>query len=364
MRGSLSTWSRLIAALVAAPPAMLAQNPATIHTLDSSGAVIVQNDALLNYPAATVAPLSLVVLQHQRGPRGELFDPRNPFSVVKRMSDERIVALDLRAVHVFESNGRFLFSIDGPQDEAGELGQLEDVCVTRGDTLVVISYIRRRISVFDRLGRHLKTTETPGSIGPEACFEDGTILVRATRDQVKALRSIDVVPAARERDIVIRMHWSGKIVGRVAAYNSEDATGNLAHGVSAVAARNRVIVAANTAASYSVYSLDGRLTQIVRWASRGATRGRFNAPALAFRRIKADPAGRVWVEEFSSNHQDVVSWLVFDSNGRFIGHVLLPALGIGRTDLAGLGQNSVALAWRTPDGLRHFAIHSLQFGFP
>ena len=59
----------------------------------------------------------------------------------------------------------------------GNVGQLREVCVIPGDTIVASNYNNPRVSVFDRTGAHVRTFTPEGRVPDGGCLADGTLLL-------------------------------------------------------------------------------------------------------------------------------------------------------------------------------------------
>ena len=125
---------------------------------DSAGVRIIEHRTIRDLPVAfriaEKPTLDLGGLQDDL--RAEL-DAGHPFHHAARLSDGRIIIADHSELRLFDTGGRILQVIGRRGQGPGEFGQLREVCVIPGDTIVASNYNNPRVSVFDRTGTHVRT---------------------------------------------------------------------------------------------------------------------------------------------------------------------------------------------------------------
>lgn len=138
---------------------MLAQRPSDASATDRRRPSVIENAAVDSMPEAAVIQTSPIMILGQtvEGSKST-FDRRNPFPGAKRTSDGRIIVVDIYVLKLFDSHGSFVRIIGGRGSGPTDLAQLRDVCIAHGDTIVAISYTRRRVAVFDTLGNRRSRT--------------------------------------------------------------------------------------------------------------------------------------------------------------------------------------------------------------
>ncbi len=235
------------------------------------------------------------------------FDVRNPFAIAKRLSSGGFVAADFQALKYFDERGRFLRTIGNSEVESRSFGQLRDVCVMPGDTIVAISYNRRNISSFDRDGHFLESRELPGYVWSDACFADGTILVRLP--PARAESSADELDSRT----LVRVRPNGSMVGAPMSYTTRRLPPDTPLIENVAAGREGFFVGNGSEPQFAEFALSGRLVRFVRWLPPTGDVG------PKFGLIKTDPAGRAWVQMRLSSDRD--EWVVFDRAGRLYAKV-------------------------------------------
>lgn len=358
----------MIIALLLALPA-LAQAPPTVS--DSAGVVRVVHQRLTTQavPFRIVESPELTIGGVGEHPAHEL-TARNPFPVIRPLPRGGWVALDWFALKLFDERGRYLRTIGRPGRGPGEFGQLREVCVAPGDTLIALGYSDRSVTVFDAEGNHIHTLRAEGPVWTDPCFPDGSVLVRAgTRPNPRS-----PLPAVRAAvlDLIFdgqRLDWR---TGRTRSLGWLPATSRdllIPDGGSAVVGHGRIHVGNGSLPEFRVHSLGGRLERIVRWqatavpvtpAQQRGEGARSRLPpsprdVLPYHwSLRVDGVGRVWVEDY-----DRAGWSLFDPAGRFLGRLTIPALSAGRTEVAWIGTDRIMLAWRDQDGSPRFSLHRL-----
>ena len=129
-----------------------------------------------------------------------------------------------------------------------------------------------------------------------------------------------------------------------------------------------------------MYTSTGKLARIVRWkdalvpvtaamindAAPQPARGSGGAaPPLpptsatlpAYRAMKVDPAGRVWVQDYT-RPPTIPGWTVFSPTGTLLGRVTIPNLG-KYLELVAVDRDQVILRWRDAEGAAHVSFHAV-----
>ncbi|HYV96959.1 MAG TPA: 6-bladed beta-propeller [Gemmatimonadaceae bacterium] len=359
--------------------------PPAVH--DSAGVRIVEHRTIKNAPVAfTIAVAPQIDLGGLKDDPITELSSKNPFANATRLSDGRYVASDYSSIKVFDAKGKYIRTIGRAGDGPGEFHQLREVCVATGDTLIAIGYGDRRISVFDSAGRHVRSFTAPGYATEKPCFADGSTLAHAN-PRVNPETSMPAERAAtldRIEDLAhVRSDGSG--AGTIGWSHTQVFAGAQTINNSIASGRS-VYVGDGRTAEIRIYSIDGKLTQIIRWGDpltpitdedaqrtvepmRGGGRGSMPPrPHLAFvpayAHLLADEAGRVWVQDYFLSSEPR-GWTVFSSDGSLAGRVFLPRLAganlTGIFELVSVHRDYVVLKWYdTENGAMHLSLHSLQ----
>ena len=367
-------------------PAARAQRPPAPTVRDSAGVRIVEHRTIKNAPIAftitTTPQIDLGGLKDD--PKDEL-DARNPFASAFRLSDGRYVASDYAWLKIFDAKGKYIRTIGRSGNGPGEFRQLMQICVARGDTLIAFGYGDGRVSVFDSTGRHVRSFVTGHYTTNGACFEDGTIVVHANRHINPATTMTPERASVLDRIVDLeRVHADGSGAGTIGwvfaemLYGAQTMENSYAQGRSVYTGDGRT-------ADVRIFSIDGKLTQIIRWNDplapltddearrrtadmvRGGSGSGATPPHLdvfpAYSHLVADDAGRVWVEDpFSTAAPH--GWTLFAADGSLLGRVVppkIPTMKQGRLELASAHRDYVILRWYDADnGALHVSFHALE----
>lgn len=369
----------------------VAQTPAPPTIRDSAGVRIIEHRTIRNAPIAfTIKAAPTLDLGGLKDDPKEEFDAKSPFLNAAHLSDGRIVAVDYSSAKLLDARGKFIRNIGRRGSGPGEFNQLMAACVARGDTIVLIGYGDRRVSVFDSAGKHVRSFVASGYVGQRGpCFDDGSILIRAnaavnpqSKHPPALAAAIDMVYTAR------RTRDDGSTIADLGLFPAEsfgvvETVGN------AYVRGNAVYVGDGTAAEVRVYDGTGRLTQIIRWddpltpvtdkkledrlqgmlprdccgANRDANIERMRArPHLptepVYSLLLVDPQRRLWLQD-AFWAPEPRGWTVFDASGNLLGRVTLPSRPKTRFEIGGFEKDHVILAWRDEDGAAHISFNQI-----
>ena len=330
---------------------------------DSAGVRIVEYASIADTTVRLdIAPAPWLELGS--APQGEFdaFDARQPFLSATVLSDGRIAVADFSDIKFFDSTGRYLGYAGRAGQGPGEFRHLGKLCRIRGDTLIAIDYQDRRITVWDGNGRLTGAYGDLGYLATDPCFPDGTLLVSqpaTSSPDGQRLRDSAMVRYARVR-------LDGAHTADIGFF-PEDEYGLVPREVSIIAASDRVYVGDAKTYEVRVQTLNGALIWVLRvlappveltnekWRAEIERRIPASTPPArreaqiqsrlsqarpktypAYRRVRVDPAGRLWIQDY----HNVRLWTVFDSTGSLLGRLELDA-NQGR--LADVGMNYVVL---------------------
>jgi hypothetical protein len=330
-------------------------------------------------------------------------DPATMFSVIRsvvRLPDGSIVVLDggSNQLRLFDASGRFLAKVGREGNGPAEFTFIGKLWRRPGDTLVVTD-LSRRLQYFDHGARYLgakQLADVPGSqvIGQA---DDGTLLAisggRLGREDAGRVISgvnvltrydadgsggipLDTLPA-QER-------WGLRSGGQVSfpylPFSAPTAW---------VVGGDRFIAGTAGVGELLVWQSDGRLAQRIRWpgARRPVTdddRARYREAELAaaqddnerrrteqflaeapwadsmpaFRSLKLDADGDLWVELYRAPWETERRWQIFAPDGRWLGRLVTPTglivMDIGRDYLLGL--------WRDENDVEYVRMYPLEKG--
>jgi hypothetical protein len=349
---------------------------------DSAGTRIVEYASLYGAPPAfRVASRPYLHLGGLTDGSDSELDSRHPWLGAVELSNGTIVVNEFTRLKFFSRAGDLLRTAGRRGSGPGEFTQTREVCVLRGDTLLVIDYSDGRLSLWDDQGRHVRTLMRPGFIPLNACSADGTVIVR----DPNLISSVDRFGTPLFE--YLHLNLDGRIVRRLGALPAEMYIGPILREPVILPHGHDLYVADARAFELRVYRLGGRLVRIVRvlepapaisegeWHSlvdgmlpprlAGDQRESFRSRLLgqgrpaafpAFRRVQLDPAHRIWVQDY----RRPTRWTVFDSAGALRGQVKLASLGLTGPELVLVSADHIVVRSRDADGAVHLSWYSIS----
>ncbi len=379
-----SEYALVLLAIASSIAPAVAQAPTT---RDSAGVQIVENPARAQ--AAVAFQLSEKPVYDVGGRKANRDDELNTISAAAlqqiRLSDGRRVVGDRARLRFFDSTGKQLRVIGGPDDRPGQFQGISTICRTHGDTLVVYDRNNWRAAVFDGLGQFVREiplgqrTYVPYS----GCFDDGTILTFTQ----------NVPPGPT---VVTRRRLDGTALDTIGTFVPPPLGFFVAASQTFAAVGNEVYVGDARASEVRVYNSHGALTRVIRTADsadkttaieqlamhpRGAPGSsdtatqrlvteQFNQQLRtearpeewpAYGHMMVDPAGRVWVQDYQKKSTGVPDvWTSFDASGKLLGKVTIPAWNKrGDPIIRSFTSDGVVVQHNGEDGMLHLYTYKL-----
>jgi hypothetical protein len=355
---------------------------------DSAGVRIVEN------PARARAP---VVFQLGDTPKLDFGGPDedkpdNEFSANQgylrsvRLSDHGLAAIDVVRVQYFDARARRVRIAGRSGSGPEEFLYLTSICRTRGDTIVVSDMRNRRLGILDRNGGIVRTV-TQGELGSppfDACFDDGTLLLQ---------QSLPSSPGANRTTRLTRVRLDGSVVNVVGDFTFAPFEMVTQSESVVLAWGQRVYVGDPRFSEIRVYTPAGKLTSIIRSADpavritdadveerlrstiprnvpttevseRMARMRSLPRPAHwpAYRRVHVDPRGTLWVQDYNITYPSPDGWTAFDSEGRLLGRLVMPAPASGqrRLQVIAFGEDELLVRRADQDGFAHLTVFPIQ----
>ena len=334
---------------------------------DSAGIEIVENRAVGAWGAAaawTIGDTPSVTIG------GDESDSTTMFSNVQnavRLADGRIVVSDygVSQLRFFDATGRFIKAVGRPGQGPGEFDFLGRILRVEGDSLILWDPNNARLTVFDsggRVARMVPLRDAQGSSFPDPFGRtaDGDLVgtvgsrnaaVGAHRNQVYFVRyGPDLAPVDTIAEHVGSERFSEQCGGGMCGYATP-----FGRTTSAAFRDDRLYVGDGDRFEVTVIGADGRRIRSVRLGvpnrevtaadvarQRGAFIARARTPQRradfervwaampvprtmpAFRDIRVDRAGNLWVENYRATEDEAPRWAVFDSAGRLLGTLATP----------------------------------------
>jgi hypothetical protein len=315
----------------------------------------------------------------------------------RRLPDGRIVVGNggSNQIRMFDPTGDFLGSAGRKGGGPGEFEGLGDIEMVRGDSLLVFDHRLARFTVFNSdldLGRtFIPDRAGGGTPRPNGVLGDSLVLTAA----VTVDRDAPYVPGTkRSPRLHARYRLDGTILdtlGRFPGDESYSASGGADLTVSArqpfgrraetAVARDRWYIGFGDAYEIEVRSGDGALQQLIRrtipnrpvpaglaeerrqWM-RDMIRGmggqivadvEIPATMPAYGSLLVDAEGNLWVQEYRIREEQP-AWAVFDSDGRFLGTVDVPADG----EIFEIGADYVLGVWRDDMEVEQIRLYTLH----
>lgn len=334
---------------------------------DSSGIRIIDHRQLrVPTTFARFSASPLLELDTERADPDHELDFRRPYLIARRLGDRRWVLGDLAQVKLYDSTGKFVRAIGRRGDGPGEFRQVGEVCIARGDTIVVASLLDRRVEAFDTTGRYLGGTRTPGNIERDPCTADGSVVVRR-RAETAAGSSV-------WSSEIILVSWKGQARPLPQPLEVESADRTFPGIASIIPYRGGYLWGNGNEPEYRVLDSLGAPKLIVRWARppveisnaaraeairRGFPVGSYQRMNLPFyRRLFVGGDGSVWVQDEHGAAEQ--SFLVFGSKGEMLGRVTVPIRTRYVVDILEIRERTAVLAYRDSVGVPRIRVYALE----
>jgi hypothetical protein len=381
-------FAAVAATFLALPPDARGAVPQGPVVRDSAGVQIVLN------PSRRVAPVAFAIgMQSVLDIGGMENDPEQEFDHNKgylraaRLSDGRLAVIDVTRIHYFTPNGRRLQIVGRKGQGPGEFLYIMTICATRGDTIIINDSHNRRMSVLDGRGtfvRHIPQEEN-GSMGFDSCFDDGTFLL-----QQRVGRFVPGGPPPQTR--LTRMRTDGQVVEVLPELASAPFDMVSMTEATIQPFGNQVWYGNGLDQEVRVYDAKGALRRIIRTddapvritdaeaeqrmsstipnnvsaAERNTRMTRMKAMPHAthwpaFARLIVGSDGKLWMQHFRSEYPSEDVWTAFDSTGRLVGNLVLPApTREARMDVQAFGANDVLVRRFDENRATYLSIYPLN----
>lgn len=345
---------------------------------DSAGIRIVENPARVGSPVSlrmeAVPSLDLGGLKSN--PEDEFVSTAGYLRWV-RLSTGGVAAIDVTRIRYFDASGKQVTIAGRNGAGPGEYRSLTSICRTRGDTIVVFDTGTQRVGILDGRGKFVRHIpyDRFGSPPWAGCFDDGTYISSVSRPQVQGARAMSQLS---------RLRLDGSLVQVLGLFSRTNYSQSVSAEVTIAAQGGRMYVGDPTLSEVKVFSNMGKLVQIIRTrdeaekltereidrmgdatipakaprAARDAERERLRrmprpGSKPLFGRICVDPAGRTWVQDYRLSREKPDIWTGFDSPGKMIGRVIIPAPAGQFTQVVDFGRDGVMLRVNDTDGAAH-----------
>lgn len=345
---------------------------------DSVGIRIIENPARVGSPVSLrlVAVPSLDLGGLKSNPEDEFVSTAG-YLRWAQLSTGGVAAIDVTRIRYFDASRKQVTVAGRNGAGPGEYRSLTSICRTRGDTIVVFDTGTQRVGVLDGRGKFVRHIPYDRfGIPPWAgCFDDGTYLSSVSQPPVQGTRAMSQVS---------RLRLDGTLVQVLGLFPRTNYSQAVSAEVTIAAQGGRMYVGDPTLSEIKVYSNMGKLVQVIRTRDEA---GRLtdreidrmadatipaNAPRSAreaererlrrmprpgsmpfFGRICVDPAGRTWVQDYRLSREKPDIWTGFDSQGKMIGRVIIPAPAGQVTQVVDFGRDGVMLRVNDTDGAAH-----------
>ena len=306
-------------------------------------------------------------------------DPRHPYFTATWLSDRRIVINDFHRIIFFDSTGKMLYARGREGHGPGEFGQVQAICRLPGDSLLVFS-IGRDVHMFDPTGNLVRSYARIRSRASDGCFDDGSIVASLSRDDLPVGAMVNQ-PLAEDESFFVRVRPSGEKLADLGRLPTSSYKTDIIREVSIVPFREKLYAADAKTFEVREQSLDGKLLRILRVAfvpkavppnaaPDFAVAGGTTLPPEAVRppslpptypvygRVRVDPAGRVWIQDYDARQ----NWTVFDSTFALLGRVSMrhPDPKEVPEELVGFQTDHVVILRYNPDGAPVLSFHRIS----
>jgi hypothetical protein len=353
-----------------------AQQPVT---RDSAGVQIVENRSRTAAP--TLLRLgdtpSINVGGLEADPAVE-FDHRDGYIRGALLSNGGLAVIDVWRVHFFDGRGTRT-RISGARGQGPlEFAGLTGVCVTRGDTLVVVDSRNALIGILDPNGSIVRTIprDTLGGLGFNGCLGDGTFLLTRT---VGA--SVARGQAGQVR--IVRVRVDGSVANAVATYPGAP-VGTPSVRVDQAAGGNRIYLLREMENQIRVMDPNGMLIRIIRTtdplrplsAQQTSERtGRARAIAAQMGRaaipvpthwppygeLHVGSDGWLWAQEYHASSSEPQVWVAFDTSGVLVRRLVIPrpSVAINPSEVIGFGRGTIMVRRYDENGATFISVYPL-----
>ncbi|MEP6835034.1 MAG: hypothetical protein ABJB74_16725 [Gemmatimonas sp.] len=325
----------------------------------------------LSVPHVTITDSTLPSLVTRRSSSDSvIFLNRDAVAILTRTG---IAVTDIDRVLIFDSTGHLLVTHGRKGAGPGEYENVQAICQSTGDTLVVVDAARARVSVLTPDGRFVRSFslvmgELPFQHG---CLEDGTILVKK------------VITGARTRFGAFRYTLAGTVRDSSLVLDFENFLGgSLVFAPANVIAYHDSIVFGNPwTGEVHLYSPNGSLQRTLRltgittrpipeditpwiYPKDGSP---MNWPAKVknlpyFRKIYVASNGDVWYNDYPANKHEAIRWSGFTRDGAPLGTLTIDSSLVLNQSvaIADFGVSSVLLRFEQERGGTTFRILSMS----
>jgi hypothetical protein len=311
------------------------------------------------------------------GAEGEL-DGRSGLLGANILSNGTVVVHEFATLKFVDGKNIVVRTVGRPGSGPGEFTQIREVCVLRGDSLLVIDSSDGRLSLWDSSGVHIRTYARPGYIPFGACAADGMLVVRrgGVREAQRG-REAEYDLASMDGTKRRSLGWHPLPDFRVGLVYEPAFLVNTTH----------LIVADAHTFEFRFFSTDSQVRKIVRSAKppqaitdadwqrlqdgslpKSMPEGRrrqvlarmmaLGRPSSfpAFSTVRRDRQGRLWIGDAMDHRR----WTVLDSAGLPIGAVQLPwPERNGLTMLVAFGEDYVVIRRADDDGGTRLSFHRI-----
>jgi len=344
------------------------------------GVQIVDNIARRSAPIAfTLSAKPNLDLGGLKASPDDEFSPNGGYLNGVRLSDGRWAVIDESRIRFFNPAGRQLAVVGRKGGGPSEFQQITGICRTRGDTLVVNDPINGRVTVVAPNARIVRSVAVGRAdlLWGGGCFVDGTFVLVTAAPSVGGDRYMQLV----------RRRLDGKTTQTLGPFWQSTPDRFLPSFSTVVAQGTKLYLSDPRVNEVRVYTAEGTLTHRIRSADpieeltsaekmaltpaaspragNSAANKAYNAdqdrlaprpplwPTTAS--IAVDPTGRLWVESFRKRRTEPHIYTAFDTAGKLLGRLILPADSPAIAFTAG-----GVLLWRTDkDGADHLVMSQL-----
>jgi len=284
---------------------------------------------------------------------------------------------DVFRVHFFDAGGERQ-RVSGTRGNGPlELLYMTNICVTRGDTIIVADTQNNRLAVIDSRGNIVRTFPRPVSTYTHwnSCLGDGTIVMNKT--------VASTVASKPDMMTLIRTRLDGTVVNSIGPI-AAPLPGTISASIQYVAGRDRIYVTNAVDNDIRMYASSGALRQIIRTAdplkplsgeeldrrttSARATATRTGRPMAPIPKhhppyveLIVSSDGLLWAREYAAMARDPKTWIAFDANGAMVGRLVTPAIPDDGTSpvVLGFGPGTITMRRWDADGATFITTYPL-----